>query len=324
MKINIFGVGRSGTKAVQVYLTYLLARHTGDPVHVNYEPYFWQSRNGPISYEGLIYHYRDPLFALSPEVFSESHRAYLTSLSRHQSVVTKFIRGNGRIAAIDRLTAPDHTIVIVRDLYSVLESLLDLDWNLYSEFSPFFGMSYRSVFPGICAQLETLDVANELRPLSQSGSRIAKNALYWYVMNRAALNVAPRENLYFLDYAHLQELENLASRRLGLPGQGISPENKMFRGTHIHDSRLFRDQRRPTHRIKRAVNRQAYYLSALYGMDFVPFRVPIGGAVTLSGKPPKTAELVERSDRCRIERNGLLDFLDQDIRDRLASRPHLY
>ena len=324
MKINIFGVGRSGTKAVQVYLTYLLARHTGDPVHVNYEPYFWQSRNGPISYEGLIYHYRDPLFALSPEVFSESHRAYLTSLSRHQSVVTKFIRGNGRIAAIDRLTAPDHTIVIVRDLYSVLESLLDLDWNLYSESSPFFNSFYRTVYPSICSQLNTLDVKEEVRRLSHSGSRIAKNALYWYVMNRAALDLAPRKNLYYLDYTHLQGLEKLASRKLGMPSEGISPENEMFRGTNIHDAQLFHDQRRPAQRIQRAVNKQAYYLSALYGMDFVPFRVPIGGAVTLSGKPPKTAELVVRSDKCRIERNGLLDFLDQDIRDRLASRPHLY
>ena len=43
MKVNIYGVGRSGTKAVQLYIAYLLARKFVK-VWVNYEPSHWKDR----------------------------------------------------------------------------------------------------------------------------------------------------------------------------------------------------------------------------------------------------------------------------------------
>ena len=40
MNIVVYGVGRSGTKAIQLYLAYMAAIRSGK-VHINYEPYLW-------------------------------------------------------------------------------------------------------------------------------------------------------------------------------------------------------------------------------------------------------------------------------------------
>jgi hypothetical protein len=133
MNILIFGVGRSGTKAVQLYLSYLLSQKNGS-AWINYEPYFWLNRKTvSINYEGLYHHSSSPHIATDPSQLSRRHRNFLQQLSNHkEDVITKFIRGNGRTRAIIPLIQPDHTFVIVRDLYQVLKSVLRTNWDFLS------------------------------------------------------------------------------------------------------------------------------------------------------------------------------------------------
>ena len=53
MHISIYGVGRSGTKAIQLYLSYLLAQKHGQ-VWINFEPYFGSIKTNFVNYEGFI------------------------------------------------------------------------------------------------------------------------------------------------------------------------------------------------------------------------------------------------------------------------------
>ncbi|MDP9740812.1 UNVERIFIED_ORG: hypothetical protein QFZ59_002642 [Bacillus sp. B2I3] len=129
MKINIFGVGCSGTKAIQLYIAYLIAKKEG-MVRNNYEPYYWMNRRvKDLSKEGINFHINSDIINMDG-IISEEHINFLTSLiSEHVSTVTKFIRANGRIKAINRIMKPDYTIVIIRDLYEVLTSLSKNEWD---------------------------------------------------------------------------------------------------------------------------------------------------------------------------------------------------
>ena len=51
--ILIYGVGRSGTKAIQLYLSYLIALQE-EKMWINYEPYFWLTRKTKaVNFEGF-------------------------------------------------------------------------------------------------------------------------------------------------------------------------------------------------------------------------------------------------------------------------------
>src|SRR6185503_8811963 len=74
-----------------------------------------------------------PHFATSSSEFSRGTIRFLKKLSDHPgSIVTKFIRGNGRARAIAEILRPDHSIIIIRDLYEVLLSVMKTEWDFWS------------------------------------------------------------------------------------------------------------------------------------------------------------------------------------------------
>lgn len=132
LRINIFGVGRSGTKAVQLWLAYMLANKYGE-VLVNYEPFHHLSKSGGQSEWGKRIHLSLPFLTRQTEYSGNSFPSFCRTLTRHPIVITKFIRATGRINLINAYTKPDLSFLVVRDLYEVLNSVGKLTWNLFDD-----------------------------------------------------------------------------------------------------------------------------------------------------------------------------------------------
>lgn len=234
LRINIFGVGRSGTKAIQLYLSYLLAKKEKE-VWVNYEPYYWKDRKAlNLNYEGIYYHINSPLFIESKSELSVGHRRYLKKLVSHdKSIITKFIRANGRLKAINKIMEPDFTIVVIRDLYQSLESLSKLNWDyvgrnlLYNEWE-------RLVTD--VKKINNLDMEYYLKYISSDSD---KNAFYWYVMNLVALNYKG-DNIFYVDYENLSLLKQFVLKTKLVRHNSDLHINK-FEGMNIHNNNLFLD-----------------------------------------------------------------------------------
>ncbi|MFM7217972.1 MAG: hypothetical protein ACKO1U_08145 [Bacteroidota bacterium] len=314
MHILIFGVGRSGTKAVQLYFSYLLAKRNGR-TWINYEPYFWLNRKtGSINYEGLYHHTSSPNLASSPTEFTRSHRRFLSNLSIHEGMtVTKFIRGNGRIGAIKDLLQPDSTIVIVRDLYQVLTSVLRTNWDFLS-----VGFEYKMNWDSFMQEVrrkglvENYDWCDNLIT-----DRIDRNAFYWYVMNLAAIEY-PSNDVHFIDYAEIAKVEMLA-RQLFQSEDLPSISDSIFTGDYIHsDYPLLSEQ--PSFSTKELLN-GIFYKSQLtdkYGL-FLPTR-KVGDSVKLNEDFILIEPAEPRSTKITIEKKELYEFFNQDISKRLAQR----
>lgn len=231
MRVTIFGVGRSGTKAVQLYLSYLLAQKE-NKVWINYEPYFWESRfTNKLNYEGYFHHIRSPHIVRSADELSPSHRRFLQKLSvPNISSTTKFIRGNGRLDAINEVLQPDHCIAIIRDVYQVLISVLKTDWDFWS-----VGFRHHQNWPAFIDEVRKKDLIENFDwCTSQIIDRIDQNAFYWYVMNKSIL-LSSWPNTFFLNYAQIEKMDDIARQILD-PNIAVGIDSNLFRGDSIHEN----------------------------------------------------------------------------------------
>ena len=230
MHILIYGVGRSGTKAIQLYLSYLLALKEGK-VWINYEPNFWLSRKTKaVNFEGFYYHTHEPHFAGNTAEFSRGNIRFLKKLCNHEgSIVTKFIRGNGRIGAINEILKPDHCIIIIRDLYQVLLSVMKTEWDFWS-----VGWEYQVSWENFIEEIRKKEVVENIDTfLDQIEDRIDQNAFYWYVMNLAALKANP-PGAAWIDYGNIGEVENIARNIFGVKELPEPFRMKKFSGENLH------------------------------------------------------------------------------------------
>ncbi|REJ82295.1 MAG: hypothetical protein DWQ44_08005 [Bacteroidetes bacterium] len=229
MHITIFGIGRSGTKAVQIYISYALAARN-QKVWIHYEPYFWLDRKTEkICYEGYYHHFNSPHFIPAESKLSPAHRRYLLNLKKHRvDMVTKFIRGNGRIRAINSVLKPDLSIVIVRDIYEVLISIMKIEWDFWS-----VGMDYVQNWTKLIDEIRNINLVDNLDwYLDRIRDRIDKNAFYWYVMNKYALLHSDKSVIY-LTYKNLKNIEAL-TRMLINPDFNESIGDPKFSGDNMH------------------------------------------------------------------------------------------
>jgi hypothetical protein len=324
MHVLIFGVGRSGTKAVQLYLSYLFAQKKGS-AWVNYEPYFWLNRKTSIiNYEGLYHHASSPHLARNPDRFTRRHRNFLQQLSKHdEDIVTKFIRGNGRIAAIVPMLQPDNTIVIVRDLYQVLTSVLRTNWDFLS-----VGFEYKLNWDLFMKEVRDSGLVDRLDWCDeQITDRLDRNAFYWYVMNLAALEYAT-EKTDFIEYSEISKIESLAK---GIFGAMEMPSiaSPMFNGDYIHgDYPLLSDN--PRYSAKELLNGFLYksQLTDKYGM-YLSTR-SVGDKVTVNDEYMLIESPEPKATKLSIEKKDLYEYFNQEISKKLALvksnfdiRPHV-
>lgn len=314
MHTLIFGVGRSGTKAVQLYLSYLFAEKNGS-TWINYEPYFWLNRKTSIiNYEGLYHHASSPNIATSPDQFSRRHRNFLQDLSKHPTdIVTKFIRGNGRIGAIRPLLDADLTIVIIRDLYQVLTSVLRTNWDFMS-----VGFEYKMNWDSFLHETAKSGLIDDMDWFTDRiNDRLDRNAFYWYVMNLSSIEHSA-EDIVFIDYNEIEKTESIAKvlfKRDDLPP--IS--SPIFNGDYIHtDYPLISESQR--YSTRELINGILYrtQLTDKYGVYITTKSV---GEKVIINRDFQVIESPEpKATKLSIEKKEIYEFMNSDIAQKLAVR----
>ncbi|PNW52019.1 UNVERIFIED_CONTAM: hypothetical protein BEN50_10650 [Euhalothece sp. KZN 001] len=231
MKINIFGVGRSGTKAVQLYITYLLAQKY-NYVWLNYEPFRYQTRKlGAGFRRGMQLHQNIPLFLENnTNEFNreqEFKRFCDDLIASHEVVVSKFIRGNGRISLINEYTKPDLSFLIVRDLYSILRSSAKANWCVINkrEWESFL-REVNQIYPKF-----------KPIPISYFSDKLYLVAIYWYVMIKYALENAKK--IIVINYDELNRIQDYCCENIDTID--IDIRSSLFQGKRIHDDYLIQD-----------------------------------------------------------------------------------
>ncbi len=246
MKFNIYGVGRSGTKAVQLYLSYMLAKRNGY-VKINYEPFYWRNRFLDISYRGIECNRQLPLFMEKCFKTTLRCRKYLENLNITENSITKFIRGNGRIEFLNSITNPDYTIIVIRDLFQTLSSIEQRNWSFLGK-----GLLYddteRFIVEVRDRELVDRDILNSI------DNNTDLNAVYWYAMNKYILDNIPH-NAILLNFDNLSSIESIVSRILNIKE---SPETsiKLFEGESLHTDCPLQGYRKKSGRMLEKINRE--------------------------------------------------------------------
>ena len=310
MHILIYGVGRSGTKAIQLYLSYLMALKEGN-VWINYEPYFWLTRKTKaVNFEGFYHHTHGAHFAQRADEFSKSNIQFWKRLGEHkESIVTKTIRGNGRIGAINEILQPDHCLIIVRDLYEVLLSVMRMEWDFWS-----VGWEYQVSWEDFVDEVRKKDIVeNPDWILNQIEDRIDMNAFYWYAMNLAALRANPA-NAEWIDYRNINVVEDIAKQILGEGEVSESFRSKKFSGENLHRNYPLEGAEKInfyTH-----VLNQVLYKTQLFKRYSMYLAPKVTGSKAFVNTDYYLTEEKGKSAKIIIEKRDLFEFFNEDIRNR--------
>lgn len=310
MHILIYGVGRSGTKAIQLYLSYLLALKE-ESVWINYEPYFWLTRKTKaVNFEGFYHHTHSPHFAKTCNEFSSSHRRFLSKLAQHDvSIVTKFIRGNGRIEAINEVLKPDHCLIIVRDLYEVLLSVMRTEWDFWS-----VGWDYQVDWDSFIKEIRKKELIENFDViLNQIEDRIDQNALYWYAMNLAALKSNPKD-VYWIDYKKIGAIEGIARKIFTVNELPEAFRQEKFSGENLHRNYPLEGDENENF-YSHVLNQVLYKVQLFkkYGMYLSP---KFTGSLARINQDYFLTEEKRKSTTFNIEKRELFDFFNEDIKNR--------
>jgi len=311
MKILIYGVGRSGTKAIQLYLSYLIARIEGN-VWINYEPYFWLDRKTKVvNFEGFYHNTTGPHFARTASEFSKGHIRFLKKLYRHEtSTVTKFIRGNGRINAIGEVYPADYSIIIIRDLYEVLLSVMKTEWDFWS-----VGWDYQVSWDDFINEVRKKNIVENLDwCLERIVDRIDQNAFYWYTMNLSAINNDNGKN-FWIDYTNIGEVENIAKQIFKTGELPESFRSAKFSGENLHLNYPL-ESKEDTHFYSGITNQILYKVQLFkrYGLFIAPRHT---GAMAHINKDYYLVEEKTKGPSVKIEKRDIYEFFNEDIKSRL-------
>lgn len=317
MKINLYGVGRSGTKAIQLYLILSLIKKYGK-IGLNYEPFLWQDHlvryyNTP----GILEHKKLPFFVNEKEIEVYKNSSFLNELNFYENGITKFIQGNGRINLINEVMKPDFNIFVIRDIYDVLSSINSLRWD-------FFGKKLPKEYDWNKFLLESKnkfsDILNNIKIDLELNSDIGKNALYWYLMNKVAIKqlkklVIDNKNVFILKFEDIASINNLIEK-LGLPQPDVAISE--IYGGIIHKNIFY---------TPKFINFFSYNLKGLWNNLFLRLSLPkltfksaSGLYVSLNKKSFVDNKLIKRvknNKKIKIENMELLDYYKKDIENDL-------
>lgn len=195
MKVCILGVGRSGTTALYCLVQEMMIDRYGEDVDFIYEPFLWDKTafNGKysevkdnfnsmnsISSPGIYFHQKLPLFIEDPEKYKTNE--YVGDIfapnDDKQNILVKFLRANGRFLLLNRVCPDCKFIFIVRNPVDVINSVI-------TRFS-FYGSEFHKDDFGRFKDEIARIYGVHITP-GESDSRVKKEALYWYYMNKFAL-----------------------------------------------------------------------------------------------------------------------------------------
>ena len=290
MKINIYGIGRSGTKAIQLYLATVLAE-TYIPVRLNYEPYLYNSRLlGTHNHRAVGFHFQDPHLCADPARLSAAHRHFWQDLTTQsapdEAIISKCIRANGRAAAIDALTRPNFSILVVRKLGAVLRSCKSKGFNLHSVGVRFEFSIWSTFEREIADDPEYRELAADSRALDTD---LYRNAMYWYFANKYALQHATPD-LHVINFSALStRLPEIVDAAGLLPHAAPPLDKARFEGNLIHSNRLLINEGTADNRWAYRVNKALFLLSAANWPATAYRPTTVGDRVQLLDDPPAAA-----------------------------------
>lgn len=202
MKIAVIGLGRSGTKAIYSALQEMLIARDPSGSEFVYEPFLWDratfqkrfsdiqnqfGKTGTKSKEGILNHLLLPLFISDPEPWMENAfvKGLLTPHHSHHNLLLKFIRANGRIRLLHRICPELKFIFVIRNPLDTINSVLQ-------KFSYFGTEFHEDDYPRFQRELhEVYGIdTNAISP-----SNAARQVLFWYYMNRFALETFRDEKI---------------------------------------------------------------------------------------------------------------------------------
>ena len=202
LKICVLGVGRSGTTGLYTLLQEILIDNFGDDVDFVYEPFMWDKDafNGrysevgknfkymdSISIEGIYHHLKLPLFITAPGKFEENE--YLNRIFQknilHSTLLVKFVRANGRYLLLNKICPECKFVFIIRNPIDVINSAI-------VRFSFFGSEFHRDDFKRF---LNEINAAYDMEyKLGKILNQVEKEVLYWYYMNKYALESFKKVN----------------------------------------------------------------------------------------------------------------------------------
>lgn len=308
MRINIFGVGRSGTKAIQLYITYLLAKKYGY-VWLNYEPFRYQTRKlGGGFRRGIEIHQNIPLL-LDHDInyWNQQFEKFCIDLvAQHEVVVSKFIRGNGRINIINQYTQPDLSFLVVRDLYEILRSSAKANWCIVSKWE----------WETLIQEANQLDI--NITNKSYFADKLYVVALYWYIMNKYALENA--KNVIIIGYKQLDMLQKYCWKMIGQTK--INIDNPLFHGSNIHNDYIINDViTKSNHGLKETIKNNKNKLLKKILKDFSSQN--IGNLVEINQDKNEVSQSINQNPiktKLEIPFQALFDDLSKEINELFFKR----
>ena len=194
MKVNIFGVARSGTTALySLVQEIMLDNHK--KIDFIYEPFLWdkdvfndryanKSHNfkymHSLSFEGIVNHLQLPLFIRETDEYVDN--SYISKLlepaNSRKNILTKFVRTNGRYNLIQKACPECKSIIVIRNPVDTINSVVN-------SFSFYGGEFHRDDFSRFINEINELYTDNLNINVSQD--MVEKEGLYWYYMTRFIL-----------------------------------------------------------------------------------------------------------------------------------------
>ena len=201
MKVCIVGIARSGTTALYSLLQQIML-DVHQEVEFIYEPFLWDRNvfNGrynevsnrfnylnSVSIEGIYQHQKLPLFIDDPSEYADNH--YLKSIfcsdDHKTNLLAKVIRANGRLSLFQRICPELKIIYILRNPLDSVNSILSL-------FSYYGGEFHHDDYPRFIKGLRHHFGLNYTA--ETFSNQIGKELLYWYYMNKFALQTISQFN----------------------------------------------------------------------------------------------------------------------------------
>lgn len=327
MKINIFGVGRSGTTALELYFAYWLAQKYGR-VRVNNEPYSWMTRKGPMSYEGQYIFINELRETILNQNISSNHRHFIERMNvGNPAIVSKFVRGSMFADTINTVMKPDLTVIVIRDLIDVMNSLKAREWD-------FLTLSNRDVEKELVSNeliqvLKSWDAQGKF-PFSMNSDMLQDdlmlNGLLWYVTNSELLDKIDGSSAIFLNFRDIELIsQSIVENTLKVDTKGKGIRNELFFDKNLQKNYPLKDSRLShiTNKILAKVNERKFNAFLNKGIEPKFMKMEIGSDCRLGSKPNQfEAKLTTKKTINPIDRlhHPLLEQLNDDIFRRLEKK----
>jgi hypothetical protein len=223
-KVAIFSVGRSGSKALQLYIGTGLAKEYGT-VRVNYEPFMYaeKSLRKTCSY-GKYLDKNIPKFTKKGlnKVEKTHLDNFVAGMNSDYATVSKFIRAGGRSGQIVRRLDADVVFLLIRDVYEVMESIARRTWNLVEGWERLCSEA-SGEYPSIEPYLEP------------STDKLLRSSIHWFIMNNRMINDLNEADcdVRLVRYKDLDKLGKICLSS-DLPTPPVDLDRRLLRGGRIH------------------------------------------------------------------------------------------